>query len=1214
MSSPTLSLCLIARDEATNLPRCFASVQGLADQIVVVDTGSRDNTIEVARRLGAEVYLFPWTDSFSEARNRSLEVARGDWVLILDGDDEFVTEDAPRVRELLNSTGYEAFFLQTINVLGTNTPEGGLRHPTLRLFRHRPEYRYTGRIHESVIPSILERAGREAIGVTNIRVRHYGYLKQAVQEKGKAHRNLALLEKELAGREPDSFLFYNLGVEYMRLGDNSRALEHFNLAENDIQWRAAFAPSLARKKADCLAVLGRRQEALAYLQRMTTTYPDFTDLFYQMGFLCIEERDFPMAVKAFQKCLAMGEAPSHYPGEVGVGGTLAWRALGNTYELMLEREKACEAFRRELASNPGDMRPLGRIIRALLAGRTEEEVLAYLEACFNFPTPAANLGVAGFFLAQGHPRPARPFLEAAARLGAGDDYYHTLLGESLLLTGEGEKAARALERVDCLSLLYPRALRNLFLYHCLERDVSRAGELAAREKDPPVREVYYYLCHTLAGRPFPALEAEKLAAAGPAMLNLLEKTLIAGDRELAKAILELAVTPDLAAAAGKAALRHGWPEKAKELLLQGLEGDGAEDDEAARMLARIYRQEKAHEAAAAWYAKAIEWDPDNLETYVESACNYREEALAVLTGLPDTASVMAALAGDDRPRLSLCMIVRDEEEGLPRCLTSVRGVVDEIVVVDTGSRDNTVAVAMEFGARTYSLPWKGDFAAARNFALEQARGDWILVMDADEELKSGDGNKIKALLTIDGVEGYCFQLVNFYGRQAGCDYVTDLACRLFKNRPAYRFRRALHEQVIDQILALRGPGAVKVANVRVLHYGYLAPVADRKNKSRRNTGIIRQAVAQDPGNKFLRYSLGVELLNQGAHEEALLQLRKAWQPGCSYTSDLVLKMAVCLKEMRRHTEALRLIEQASRVYPDFTDLLFLAGEIHLEQEAYREAAAYFEKCLEMGDAPVNYAGTSGAGSFRALYHLGRAYEELDQTEKAIAAYRRALQDNPRFHLPLYPLARGLRQLYGPTQAAASLEAYFDLSRAADLELLADVLMGCGDFDLALGYLEQVALPCREDNPGTGRLAYMQGLCLAHLGRNSEAGHCWQQVRPGRAYHLSALTWRYLLALRAGDGERAAGLANEIAVSSPGAGRAYGLITDILFRDEQAGPPTAGPGCQDELDTARKDLAAKCRSLGDHKLAERLTALGACYQTSSPTTASGQAGDPGGGGN
>ncbi|TDA69941.1 MAG: glycosyltransferase [Clostridia bacterium] len=1189
MSSPTLSLCLIARDEATNLPRCLSSVQGLVDQIVVVDTGSKDNTIEVARRLGAEVYLFPWTDSFSEARNRSLELARGDWVLILDGDDEFVAEDAPLVRELLISPGYEAFFLQTINVLGTGTPEGGLRHPTLRLFRNRPEYRYIGRIHESVIPSILERAGREAIRVTDIRVRHYGYLKQAVQEKDKAHRNLALLEKEMASREPDSFLFYNLGVEYMRLGNNSRALEHFNLAEKDIQWRAAFAPSLARKKADCLAILGRRQEALAYLQQMTTIYPDFTDLFYQMGFLCIEEGDFPRAVQAFNKCLAMGEAPSHYPGELGVGGTLAWRVLGNIYELMLEREKACEAFRQELASNPRDMRPLGRIIRALLAGGTEEEAVAYLEACFNFPTPAANLGVAGFFLAQGHPRPALPFLEAAARLGAGDDYCHTLLGEALLLTGEGEKAARALERVDCQSPLYPRALRNMFLYHCLERDCSRAGELAARETDMPVREMYHYLCRSLAGRPSPALEAETLAAAGPAMLDLLEKTIIAGDRELAGKILELAVTPDLAAAAGKAAYRHGWQEKARELLLQGLEG-GCQDDEAARTLARICRQEKAYEASAAWYAKAMEWDPDNLETYVEAARNCREEAMAALAGLPDTAAVIAALAGDDRPRLSLCMIVRDEEERLPRCLASVRGVVDEIVVVDTGSRDNTVDVAREFGARVYSLPWKGDFAAARNFALEQARGDWLLVMDADEELKSGDGNKIRALLTIDGVEAYCFQLVNFYGRQAGCDYVTDLACRMFKNRPAYSFRRALHEQVIDQILAVRGPGAVKVANLQVLHYGYLAPVADRKNKSRRNMEIIRQAVAQDPENKFLRYSLGVELLNQGAYEEALLRLEEAWQPGCSYMSDLVLKMAVCLREMRRHTQALRLIEQAARVYPDFTDLFFLQGEIHLEQGAYREAAACFEKCLEMGDAPVNYAGTSGAGSFRALYNLGRACEGLDQTEKAIAAYRRALQDNPKFHLPLYPLARGLRRLYGPAQAAASLEAFFDLSRTADLELLADVLMGCGDFDLALGYLEQVAPQGREDNPGTGRPAYMQGLCLAHLGRNSEASRCWQQVRPGSAYHLSALTWRYLLALRAGDGEQAAGLAKEIALASPGTGRAYGLIADILF---QAGPHTTGPGCQGELDTALKDLAARCRSLGDHKLAERLTALGEC---------------------
>lgn len=90
-----------------------------------------------------------------------------------------------------------------------------------------------------------------------------------------------------------------------------------------------------------------------------------------------------------------------------------------------------------------------------------------------------------------------------------------------------------------------------------------------------------------------------------------------------------------------------------------------------------------------------------------------------------------------KPLISLCMIVKNEAGNLSRCLTSVRGVADELIIVDTGSTDDTVAVARSFGAAIVSFPWTGDFAAARNAGLEQARGTWILVLDADEELDAG---------------------------------------------------------------------------------------------------------------------------------------------------------------------------------------------------------------------------------------------------------------------------------------------------------------------------------------------------------------------------------------------------------------------------------------------------------------------------------------------
>src|SRR5512141_1205846 len=104
-------------------------------------------------------------------------------------------------------------------------------------------------------------------------------------------------------------------------------------------------------------------------------------------------------------------------------------------------------------------------------------------------------------------------------------------------------------------------------------------------------------------------------------------------------------------------------------------------------------------------------------------------------------------------RLSLCMIMRDEEEHLARCLRSVQGVVDEIVIVDTGSVDRSIEVAESFGARILNEEWKGDFSAPRNTGIDAATGDWILVLDADEELV--DGSRLRELLHDEAIEGYC---------------------------------------------------------------------------------------------------------------------------------------------------------------------------------------------------------------------------------------------------------------------------------------------------------------------------------------------------------------------------------------------------------------------------------------------------------------------------
>lgn len=203
-----------------------------------------------------------------------------------------------------------------------------------------------------------------------------------------------------------------------------------------------------------------------------------------------------------------------------------------------------------------------------------------------------------------------------------------------------------------------------------------------------------------------------------------------------------------------------------------------------------------------------------------------------------------------KPRLSLCMIVRNEVTLLPHCLRSVTGVADEVVVVDTGSTDGTQGVARRHGAVLVEAPWTDDFSAARNVGLEQARGDWILVMDADESLDPADRDKVRDLLFMGSVDAYFTTQVNFVGERVGAECEYSAGIRLFRNRPEYRYEGRIHERV--QIPQQR----IRVAPVKLFHYGYLKQVIHDREKRRRNLARLEAMAADQPDNPLLPYYLG----------------------------------------------------------------------------------------------------------------------------------------------------------------------------------------------------------------------------------------------------------------------------------------------------------------------------------------------------------------------
>jgi glycosyltransferase involved in cell wall biosynthesis len=214
--------------------------------------------------------------------------------------------------------------------------------------------------------------------------------------------------------------------------------------------------------------------------------------------------------------------------------------------------------------------------------------------------------------------------------------------------------------------------------------------------------------------------------------------------------------------------------------------------------------------------------------------------------------------------LTLCMIVKNEERSLARCLDSVSGLAPEVVIVDTGSTDQTSAIAGSYGAKVATFDFTVvDFARARNQALSQANGRWILVLDADETLQTPSVPLIQDLVARDENAGYYFRRFNHHGNDQGS--TTDYAVRLFPNRPAYRYRGRVHETVDGSILA--AGGRLLRTEIRMDHDFALDPEA-RRRRNLWYIAILNEEIAADPSDCSRLVFLAAEYHQLGMFQQA----------------------------------------------------------------------------------------------------------------------------------------------------------------------------------------------------------------------------------------------------------------------------------------------------------------------------------------------------------
>lgn len=335
--------------------------------------------------------------------------------------------------------------------------------------------------------------------------------------------------------------------------------------------------------------------------------------------------------------------------------------------------------------------------------------------------------------------------------------------------------------------------------------------------------------------------------------------------------------------------------------------------------------------------------------------------------------------------LALVMITLNEEQRLAKCLRSAASFVDEIIVVDTGSKDGTIDIAKQYGAKVVPYSWTKDFSAARNFALSHSSCEWNLILDADEYIESFDREAVNRFMVQSESVGRIHRISETVDRGES-SYTSDYITRLIPAGMMYKGR--IHEQV-DTTLSRKNVPIV------VSHDGYLGT-----NKSSRNIPILLEELEISPNDSYYRYQLakeynGINRIEESltAYEDALRRLSYRER----YAPNVLVDYMYALNKAGNYEKLYDIMNQESDFVSQFPDYHFACGVIYLDmiihdQERYitllpRIEQAY-KRCLAIGETE-QYDTVQGTGSYAALYNLGNYYEVLGQTGLARECYRQA---------------------------------------------------------------------------------------------------------------------------------------------------------------------------------------------------------------------------------
>lgn len=375
--------------------------------------------------------------------------------------------------------------------------------------------------------------------------------------------------------------------------------------------------------------------------------------------------------------------------------------------------------------------------------------------------------------------------------------------------------------------------------------------------------------------------------------------------------------------------------------------------------------------------------------------------------------------GVDNVKLSICMMIKNEEENLHRCLKQLKPMVEagmaELIIVDTGSEDRSVEISKEYTDKIYFHKWNNNFSEMRNKSISYAKGEWIFIIDADERLD--DVEKLITLINsadIKKCKTVLLQVKNLYDVEDESKYNLIISPRIFKNNGKFRYEGAVHNQPIFSAPNLS-------VDISLTHFGYISTDKElMEKKFKRTAELLKNELKKEPRNLYYIYQLGISYDMHGDHKDSLREFRKAYdilktksleeKKMYAYIYGSHARIAYTNNELR---ETIKIAKEALILEKDYVDLYYLLGISEKQLKNNEEAFKYLSKYIELlgryneldisKDMTIIMYHSDEKSKSTAYFQIVQYYLELEKYKDAYKIYKNVTNINEKIYISINTL-------------------------------------------------------------------------------------------------------------------------------------------------------------------------------------------------------------------